>query len=314
MCQYRQNPGSIGTAAGTADNGNADGDGFSVGQCEIALCFHAVADGVAQIQLHPGSGVEFVLHDHVPLQLHAAGDHIFPVKIQTVPLQMGEKGGIVQNAVLDYLGTAVPEDFTGEGIQSMGVAQHQAGLAESAYQILSGGEIDGGLTANGGIHGRQQRGGNLNEPDSPQIGGSRETSQISCDAAPQGNNQVGTGEPLLCQKIQKRQIGFGIFAFLPGWEYEGNNLESGRFQATDSLFPEERIYGGFADQADHPRLPQLPGLRAQLIQKAASDENVVGFGGADRYRLHPSTSSLRRLPSSRRAVKVPKSSCRMASW
>ena len=28
---------------------------------------HAVTDGVTQIQLHPRAGVEFVLHDHVPL-------------------------------------------------------------------------------------------------------------------------------------------------------------------------------------------------------------------------------------------------------
>ena len=90
LLQNCQNPGGIRAAAGSADNGHADGHGLSVGQGEVASGFHPVADGVPQVQLHPGAGVEFVLHDHIPLQLYASGDDRFPVKIQAFFFQMGK--------------------------------------------------------------------------------------------------------------------------------------------------------------------------------------------------------------------------------
>ena len=75
-----------------------------------------MTDGVPQIQLHPGTGVKFVLHDHVPLQFHAAGDDRFPVKGKPLFFQMGKQLWVVQHAVLDNLGAAVSENVRGEGI------------------------------------------------------------------------------------------------------------------------------------------------------------------------------------------------------
>ena len=91
-----------------------------------------MADGVAKIQLHPGTGVEFVLHDHIPLQLYASGDDRFPVKIQAFFFQMGEKLGVVKNAILDDLGAAVPEDIHRKGVQGVGVADDKTGLPEGS--------------------------------------------------------------------------------------------------------------------------------------------------------------------------------------
>ena len=67
MFQKRHDSRRIGAGGCPADDGHTDGDGLAVGDGKMALCLHAVTDGVTQIQLHPRAGVEFVLHDHVPL-------------------------------------------------------------------------------------------------------------------------------------------------------------------------------------------------------------------------------------------------------
>ena len=82
---------------------------------------------------------------------------------------MGEQLRVVQHAVLDDLGAAVPENVKGEGIQGIRVAQHQTWLAERPGKVLPGGKIDGGFAAHGGIHGGKQGRGNLNEADAPEV-------------------------------------------------------------------------------------------------------------------------------------------------
>ena len=58
---------------------------------------------------------------------------------------------------------------------------------------------------------------------------------------------------------------------------------------------------------------QYGSFRTQGCQQAGSDLDVIVLGCVYGYGSHPSTSSLHRLPSSRRAISVLSSSAAMAS-
>ena len=111
LLQNGENPVCIGTAGGTGNDGGTNGNCLSVGYSKLAAAFYAVSDGVSQIQLHTGTGVKFVLHDHIPLQFHAPGNDMLPVKADSGCFQLCEQIGVIQNAVFDDLRAAVPEDI-----------------------------------------------------------------------------------------------------------------------------------------------------------------------------------------------------------
>ena len=211
---------------------------------------------------------------------------------------MGEQLRVVQHAVLDDLGAAVPENVKGEGIQGIRVAQHQTWLAERPGEVLPGGEINGCFAAHGGIHGGKQSRGNLNEADASQIACGGEACQIAHHAAAQSDDHVGAGQLIFREKVQEIEENLPVFAFFPGGEYVGNHGETGAFQAFLGNCPVKRIDVALADDADFLRLPQLFRFRAQSGQQPLTDQNIILSGGADGNGVHPSTSSLRFLPSS----------------
>ena len=227
---------------------------------------------------------------------------------------MGKQVRIVENPVFNDLRTAVPENVDGEGVQGVGVAQNQAGLAESAGQILSGRQVNGGFATHRGIHRRQQGGGHLNKADAPKVAGSRESGQVTGDTAAQSDDDIGPGQSALRQEIQKLQKNRAVFAFLTGGKHETDHGESGLFQTVHCRYSIERKDGSFADHADFRCPAQLFYLFAQLRQQTAPDENVIGFGRADSYGIHPSTSSFRFLPSSSSRTRASISLSRMACW
>ena len=225
---------------------------------------------------------------------------------------MGEQLRVVQHAVLDDLGAAVPENVNGEGIQGIRVAQHQTWLAERPGEVLPGGEINGGFAAHGGIHGGKQGRGNLNEADAPKVACGGESRQITHHAAAQSDDQVGAGQPVFREKVQEIEENLPVFAFFPGGEYVGNYGKPGAFQAFLGSSPIKRIHAALADDADFLRFPQLFRFRAQSGQKTLTDQNIILSGGADGNGVHPSTSSLRFLPSSSSRTNVSISSAAMA--
>ena len=272
-----------------------------------------MADGVPQVQLHAKPCVKFVSHHHIPFQLHAAGDDLFPVKVQTFFLQMGKEVRIIENTILDDLGTAVPENLPGQGVQGVNVAQHQTGLAEGACQVFPGGKVNGSLAAYRGIHRRQQGGGDLDEADAPQEAGSSKACQISHHAAPQGDNEIGTGDMVLGQGVQQIQKDQTVFGGFSGRKDIGKYGKTGVFQTGLGLSSVQRPYIGIGDDADGLGPFQGGGFLPQLGHKAAADADIVCFGCVYGDGVHPSTSSLRCFPSCRRAVSRCRSSAAMAS-
>ena len=256
---------------------------------------------MAQVQKGPAAPVELVRRHGVPLQGHAAGDD----GCQLVPdrrlLQGGEESLVKEHTVLDDLGTAAPVLPLRKGREQRRVAEHQGGLVEAARLVFPRGEVDAGLAAHGGIHRRQEAGGHLAEGHAPLIGGGGEAREIPGDAAPQGNQNIAPAEAVPAQKVQERGVGREVFGPLPRREGEGDRAEARRLQRRRKARPIEggdglirRDGGGPGAGEDRPEL--FPGP----VQEARLDQNVVAPGGGDADACHrPSTSSLRRRPSSR---------------
>ena len=88
----------------------------------------------------------------------------------------------------------------GEGVQGVQVAEDGPGLVEGPRQVLAVFQVDGGLAPHGGVHRRQQGGGQLEEGDPPEVGGSGKPGEVPHHAAPQGDEPVGPGEVGLGQE------------------------------------------------------------------------------------------------------------------
>ena len=63
----------------------------------------------------------------------------------------------------------------GQRLKRKRIGKHETGLVKCPHQIFHGPIIDSGLPANTGVHLRQQRGGNLNDGNSPHVERSDET-------------------------------------------------------------------------------------------------------------------------------------------
>ena len=115
------------------------------------------------------------------------------------------------------------------------------------------------------------------------------------------------------EKVQKIEEDLPVFAFFPGGEYIGNHGKTGAFQAFLGSSAIKRIDGSLTDDANFLRFSQLFRFRAQSGQQPLTNQNIILSGGADGNGVHPSTSSLRFLPSSSSRTNVCISSAAMAS-
>ena len=190
-----------------------------------------MADGVAQVQQLPGPGVKLVLLHQVPLVGDAPGGDPLRVGPEVDGLQGVQQAGVPDHAVLDDLGAAVGKVGLGEGVQGVQVAEDGPGLVEGPRQVLAVFQVDGGLAPHGGVHRRQQGGGQLEEGDPPEVGGGGKPGEVPHHAAPQGDEPVGPGEVGLGQELQQVQVGGAVLMRLPGGEDEGVHLEPRPLQA-----------------------------------------------------------------------------------
>ena len=131
-------------------------------------------------------------------------------------------------------------------------------------------------------------------------------------AAAQSDDQVGAGQLVFREKVQKIEENLPVLAFLPGRENIGNHGKTGAFQALFYSCAVKGIDVALADDADFLRFSQLFRFRTQSGQKTLTDQNIILSGGADGNGVHPSTSSLRFLPSSSSFTNVSISSAAMA--
>ncbi len=156
-----------------------------------------MADGVAEVQqlakahfllvgLHQvlldGQGPE----DHLLLQGRLPGD--------AVGHQQAVKGSVADAARLHHLRHAILQDAVRQGFQIGGVDPDRQGVVKGAHQVLALGQVHRHLAADAAVHLGQQGRGYLDEGNAPQIGGRRKAGEVSDDAAPEGQDQVPSGQ------------------------------------------------------------------------------------------------------------------------
>ena len=154
------------------------------------------------------------------------GDDPLDVRAGGVLQQEVDQLLAANHTIFNDLRPALGLHLGGQGGQHIGVAQDQMGLGEGAHQVLALGQVHGGLAAHGGVHHRQQGGGQLHTGDAPQIQGGRQPRHVPGDAAAQGEHPVGPGHALLGQTGQQLDQGVGVLGLLPGGEYEVVHLKA----------------------------------------------------------------------------------------
>ena len=173
-----------------------------------------------------------------------------------------------------------------------------------ARQVLSGGKVDGGLAAHGGVHLGEEGGGDLDVIHPPQHGGGGKSRQVAHHAAAQGDDPVGAGEagghhgfPQLLQPRHR-------FAVLPGGDGVDGAGKARPLQAFPHGIGVQGAHGAVGDHKDLGR----PGQQGAHPLPGAGEEpplnfNVVGPSGqvyGEDLFHSASTFSLQMRPSASR--------------
>ena len=110
---------------------------------------------------------------------------------------------IVDQPVLRDLGIARQQLAPGQGVEHLGVGQHQPRLVEGADQVLAMARVDAGLAADRGIDLRQQGGRHLDEVDAAQQRRGGKAGEIADHAAAQRDQRRLAVGPLVEQRIHQ---------------------------------------------------------------------------------------------------------------
>ena len=159
--------------------------------------FERVAEGVAEIQNAAQAAFALVGGNHLHLHAHGVGDdavHGIGLARQHIRAAFGQKSeqlGVPYDPGLENFEQPGAILAFGQGLQRRRVNGHIERLVEAAHQVLTGHQVDAGLAADGRVHLRQQRGGDLNHRDAAHEDGRQEARHVGDDAAAKGNHQAG---------------------------------------------------------------------------------------------------------------------------
>ena len=78
-----------------------------------------------------------------------------------------------------------------QGREQAGIDEHRQRLMEAADQVLADRQVDAGLAADGGVHLRQQRGGDLQHRNAAHEDGGQKSAHVGDDAAAEGDDHAG---------------------------------------------------------------------------------------------------------------------------
>ena len=251
-----------------------------------AAALDGVADGVAKVQHLAHGVVLLVLGHHVPLDGHAVGDDPLDVRAGGVLQQKVDQLLAADHTVLNDLRPALGLHLGGQGGQYVGVAQDQVGLGESAHQVLALGQVHSGLAPHGGIHHRQQGGGQLHTGDAPEVQGGRQPRHVPGDAAAQGKHGIRPGHAHLGQTGQQLHQGVGVLGLLPGGEYEVVHLKACILQTGLDHGPVQGPHIAVRDDYGVPSFDEGGGQLAGAGQQARADADLVVPGCVYRNGLH----------------------------
>ena len=136
--------------------------------------------------------------DDLPLAVAAGVEDLLHKGAEGLPAgdfrQKPPEGGLADEAVFDHLPHPVEEDPVGEGVEGVGVDQHQFRLVKEAGEVFPLFEVDRHLAADRRVHLGEQGGRHLDIRHPPQHRPGGKPRHIPSDAAAEGDNQVGAGE------------------------------------------------------------------------------------------------------------------------
>ncbi len=102
-----------------------------------------------------------------------------------------EEGAVADGAVLDDLGHAGGEFLRGQRGERVEIGNDEARLVERADEILTLGQVDAGLAADGAVDHGEERGGNLDEGDTAQVARGDEAGEVAHHAAAETDDRAG---------------------------------------------------------------------------------------------------------------------------
>ena len=297
------------------DNGHANGHAAAVRHGVVTAFFDRVAERVAEVQQLAAAAVELIGRDEVALHADTRRDDVLHLRADRGRTQLGKERFAAQHGVFDDLGTAVAVFLRREGVQRVRVAEHKARLIEAADLIFAAREVHGRLAADGGIHGGQQRRRHLHERDAALVRRGGKAREVAGHAAAERDDQVAAAQAVRGQKVQQRRVGGERLAALAAGIRKRHGAKARareRRREPRGVQPRNglpRDDGCCAARAEH-----LRDLRARIVEQARLHEHVIiARGGHMDGRHRPSTSSLRRRPSSSRRVSAGRSSRTIAS-
>ena len=137
---------------------------------------------------------------HVALDLDVAADYVRKLLavealgVDGMRRQAAEQRLVADDAVLDDLTARVREELRRERVQAVHVRDDERRLEERAGEVLAGLEVDGRLSADGGVnHGKKGR-GHLHDLAPAQVQRRGEPAHVTGDATADRDDDVVAGE------------------------------------------------------------------------------------------------------------------------
>ena len=244
-----------------------------------------MAEGVAEVQDRPAALFAFVLGDDLRLDFAASahgvdeGLGLADQQVVQVALQPGEERRIGDHPDLHHFRQAGAELALRQRAQHADVRNDRARLMEGADEVLAGRMVDRGLAADGGIHQRQQRGGNLHQADAALVGGGGKASHVANHAAAERDHRGAAVVALGDQRIEDGGAGFqGLEAFAVA------DLQHVHLRRVQAALQRRQVGASDGGVADHQ------GLRCdELVEQAGARQQAVAEQdgiGASAGQLH----------------------------
>ena len=225
-----------------------------------------------------------VVGDDAGLDGGAAGDEIFGGEgggVAGARFEEPDKFFIEDEAVLDELRQAGVEVAGRERGEEGGVGEDEAGLGESADEVLADDVVDAGLATDGGINHAEEAGGNVDEGDTAQGSGGCEPAQVGDDAAAEADEEVAAFDALAQEPVVDGGDSREGLVLLAGGDGHALGAEASGTERVEGSGGEEGTGSGVGEQEGAAGEPDGFAKRAEVGEGAfAHDDGVARARGA----------------------------------
>ena len=254
-----------------------------------------MAEGMAEVEQRPQvGGLALVGRHDARLGEAALLDGVGPLR--RVPFEDGggiglapvEEGRIVDQPVFHHLGIACQQLAPGQGVEHLGVGQHQPRLVEGADHVLAVAGVDAGLAADRGIDLGEEGGRDLDEVDAAQQDRGGKAREVADDTAAQRHKRGLAVDAAVQQVAQQPAEARELLAALAGRHGHDRGIDTGIGERGGEARAIQRRHRLVAHDDDPRPGEQLLRQRAGAIDQAGADGDVVAAAGqihADDARL-----------------------------